>query len=635
MKKKLFGRVTALVMAVLMAGAVLTGCGSKKADLKKAEASPEWIAKLGEEKNASQLFVVAGVTQTTAYVSMHEKDASGNWKQIMTTPGYIGKFGLGKTKEGDGMTPVGEFRFNYAFGIASDPGCQMKYHKVTGDDYWSGDVRDGYSYNQMVSIKDLPDLAVDDSERIMDYEYQYQYCLNISYNEEGVPGVGSAIFLHCLGPVKPYTGGCVAIPKDCMKTVMQNVREDCVVVIDQLEILSPETWEEMNLKGAPGFGIPAAQEPAGSAEEAVEETEPAEEQAEVPCEPAAELEYWTDGSQVAESIREYVRQVCDENSDQYVPVEDRIAVFDMDGTFIGELFPTYVDTCMFVHRVLEDADYQPTDEMRTFAQSVRDAMNDGTIGSFDMKALAQHFAQCYSDLTVEQFQDYVREFKKLTPEGFDNLTYGTAFYKPMISVIRYLAANDFKVYVVSGTERQTARALVEDEIGDVVPVDRVIGSDFLLKGTNQGDADGLNYTFSADDELCMGDALIVKNLKMNKVSAISREIGKVPVVAFGNSTGDFAMAQYTLSNGKYEGRAYMLLCDDTDRDYGNPEKAASFKEKCDAAGYFTISMKNDFATIFGDDVRMNPATRGGAAAQPDNIIEMPQGTDSQTEKKAS
>ncbi len=234
----------------ILAIGLLTGCsGSKKgnAGLKDAEDSPEWIASLGDEKNAEQLFVVAGVGQTTAYVSLNEKDAEGNWKTVMTTPGYIGKLGLGKTREGDALTPVGEFRFNYAFGIADDPGCAIKYQKVTDDDYWSGDVRDGYRYNQMVSIKDLPDLDKDASEHIVDYDYQYQYCLNISYNEEGVPGAGSAIFLHCLGPYKPYTGGCVAIPKAEMEKVMKSLKKDCVVVIDSLEKLSPETWEDWGL----------------------------------------------------------------------------------------------------------------------------------------------------------------------------------------------------------------------------------------------------------------------------------------------------------------------------------------------------------------------------------------------------
>lgn len=62
-------------------------------------------------------------------------------------------------------------------------------------------------YNQMVDIRNVPDLVMDDSEHIVDYQFQYQYCLNISFNEEGTPGRGSAIFLHCFGPQKPWTGG--------------------------------------------------------------------------------------------------------------------------------------------------------------------------------------------------------------------------------------------------------------------------------------------------------------------------------------------------------------------------------------------------------------------------------------------
>ena len=89
----------------------------------------------------------------------------------------------------------------------------------------------------MVDIRDVPGLVMDDSEHIVHYEYEYQYCLNISFNEDGTPGRGSAIFLHCFGQYKPWTGGCVAVPENIMKLIMQNVHEDCVVVIDTLENL--------------------------------------------------------------------------------------------------------------------------------------------------------------------------------------------------------------------------------------------------------------------------------------------------------------------------------------------------------------------------------------------------------------
>ena len=245
--RRMFIRITALCAALLTCLLCLTGCSGGKADLTRAEDSPEWVATLEQAQDAEQLFVVAAVGKRTAYISMHEKDANGAWKQIITTPGFIGKNGLGKEKEGDYKTPTGTFRFNCAFGIAKDPGCALNYQQATEDSYWSGDQREGYHYNEMVSIKDLPDLNVDDSEHIVNYPYQYQYCLNISYNEEGTPGKGSAIFLHCLGPYKPFSAGCVAIPKDQMVTVLQNVREDCVVVIDSLKKISPETWEDWKL----------------------------------------------------------------------------------------------------------------------------------------------------------------------------------------------------------------------------------------------------------------------------------------------------------------------------------------------------------------------------------------------------
>ena len=209
-----------------------------EAKVYNAEPSPEWVTKLPEADTAKQMFVVAAYEGTTAWVSMHEKDSSGKWQMIMSTPGFIGKNGLGKTKEGDGMTPVGTFSFNRAFGNSSDPGVTaFEYVKADSNTYWSGDVREGMHYNELVSLKDYPDLDKKESERIVDYPIHYQYCLNISYNAKGEPGKGSAIFLHVFGDRKPYTGGCVAIPLDMMRFVMKNVVKNCVVIIDSLENL--------------------------------------------------------------------------------------------------------------------------------------------------------------------------------------------------------------------------------------------------------------------------------------------------------------------------------------------------------------------------------------------------------------
>lgn len=199
-----------------------------------AEESPQWVKNLPAAQNATQLFVVAQIGEkTTAWISMHEKDSNGNWQQIMTTPGLIGKNGLGKTREGDNKTPVGIFHFTKAFGIAPDPGCMFQYTQVDENIYWSGDWN--YKYNQMVDVRENPAFDTANSEHIIDYKTYYNYCLNISYNEGGVAGAGSAIFLHCFGPAKTWSGGCVAIPEEKMLFVMQNVKTDCVVVIDSLK----------------------------------------------------------------------------------------------------------------------------------------------------------------------------------------------------------------------------------------------------------------------------------------------------------------------------------------------------------------------------------------------------------------
>ncbi len=199
--------------------------------------SPEWVAELPAAAKTEQLIVVGGMGKTTAWVSMHQKDKKGSWHQVMTTPGFIGKEGLGKVKEGDGKSPVGTFRLNKAFGIARDPGCAIPYTQVDSNTYWSGDQRPGMKYDRMVDIRNYPGLDKENSEHLIDYTEHYQYCLNINYNRLHTPGKGSALFMHCFGPKNPFTGGCIAVPKDKMLYVMKHIQPDCLIVIDSLENL--------------------------------------------------------------------------------------------------------------------------------------------------------------------------------------------------------------------------------------------------------------------------------------------------------------------------------------------------------------------------------------------------------------
>lgn len=104
--------------------------------------------------------------------------------------------------------------------------------------------------------------------------------------------------------------------------------------------------------------------------------------------------------------------------------------------------------------------------------------------------------------------------------------------------------------------------------------------------------------------------LVTKNQKANKVFSIIHEIGMPPVLVFGNSSGDLAMAEYCMQHG---GKAWMLLCDDVERDYGDPEEAASFAKDCVSRGIETISMREAFATIYGDDALMWTEAQDDAA----------------------
>ena len=188
-------------------------------------------AEISAAQDAEQLVIVAGSKGSDAMFSFFEKDDAGNWKEAISCPAYIGKNGWGKTREGDMKTPAGVFTFTMAFGINADPGSPMGYTQVDDTHYWVGDSNSD-RYNQFVSTRDYDAFDKKESERIADYSQAYKYCLNISWNEDGTPKKGSAIFLHCYTKNK-FTGGCVAVPEAVMREMVQRVKPGCVVVMDK------------------------------------------------------------------------------------------------------------------------------------------------------------------------------------------------------------------------------------------------------------------------------------------------------------------------------------------------------------------------------------------------------------------
>ena len=302
------------------------------------------------------------------------------------------------------------------------------------------------------------------------------------------------------------------------------------------------------------------------------------------------------------ALQEYVADVTAPSSNNYIKPEDRIATFDMDGTFIGELYPTYFEYNLLEYRALDDPSYKDKapEDVKEAAQSIRDFVREGKPlpDHFDM-IHAQAAATAYAGMTLAEFDAYVKAYAEKPANGFTGMTYGQSFYKPMLEVFDYLEANGFTYYVVSGSDRFICRALVE-AIG--IAPNRVIGMDVKLESTLQGDEEGVNHTFGKEEDLVRTDELIIKNLKTNKVLQISQEIGKVPVLSFGNSGGDSAMHNYCLG-GDLKSAAFMLIADDEARDHANREKALSLGEQWRSAGYHVISMRDDFKTIYGENVK--------------------------------
>ncbi len=325
------------------------------------------------------------------------------------------------------------------------------------------------------------------------------------------------------------------------------------------------------------------------------------------------FEKWNDCAALT-GLKNYVAAVTDEKSEDFIPVKDRIAVFDMDGTLCGELFPEYLEYLLLEYRCLDDPDYEASEDLKEVANQIREAGKNyktPNVKDFDVIHGAAQ-AKAFAGLTPDEFIAYVKNFLSFEAKGFKGLTYANSIYKPMIEVVAYLQENDFTVYVVSGSDRMICRAVACEALN--IPENQIIGMDVTLVATNEPAAENneeyhynqLHYQFGdgGEDVLVRGDSLWLKNLKMNKVFQIAQEIGKQPVLSFGNSSGDVSMHEYTITNNKYKSMAFMLVADDDERDHADLEETSKRLASWQQRGYNVISMKNDFKTIYGDGVEM-------------------------------
>ena len=310
---------------------------------------------------------------------------------------------------------------------------------------------------------------------------------------------------------------------------------------------------------------------------------------------------WNPEAPALKALIEYVEDVTNEASPNYIPPADRIATFDMDGTLMGELCPTYLEVMLLTERILKDPSYQPDEEMLEFGRMTRDHALDKSFPSDYDYRFSYHQAKAFAGMTLNEYADFITRFLVHEADGFEGMTYASAFYLPMVEVVEYLQDHGFKCFVVSGSDRFIVRTFIEGMLD--IPYENIIGSDTALAARDQGDTDGIEYVFTGDDTLVRTDRLIIKDLKTNKVLQIAQEIGRQPVLSFGNSSGDVSMNNYALLNNRYRSAAFMLVADDEVRDYGNPAKHDELTENWQGMGYQVISMRDDWKTIYGEEVK--------------------------------
>lgn len=191
------------------------------------------LAELDAAKETDSLVVVAGsgMDSSAVKVGYYRKNDEGVWQEQFCTTGFCGHNGMAADKrEGDRRTPVGTYSFIHAFGSLADPGSILPYKQLDDGDYWVDDSDSPY-YNQMVNTR-ITKKNWRSAEHLIEIVPQYRYALALNYNtDERIPGKGSAIFLHGFHSWKTWTEGCIAIPEEYVKMLVQQLDKDSRIVI--------------------------------------------------------------------------------------------------------------------------------------------------------------------------------------------------------------------------------------------------------------------------------------------------------------------------------------------------------------------------------------------------------------------
>jgi phosphoserine phosphatase len=306
---------------------------------------------------------------------------------------------------------------------------------------------------------------------------------------------------------------------------------------------------------------------------------------------------WNEGP-AKKAILDFVRATTDQSSSRFVPPEERIATFDQDGTLWVE-HPVYSQVVYCLDRVPALAEKDPklrnVEPFKTVLSGNREA-----IAKLSLHDLEKILFATLSGMSVDDFQADVKKWLNNAKDGRWKRPYTDLIYQPMLEIMQYLRGNGFKTYIVTGGGQDFVRVYSERVYG--IPPEQVVGS-----------AEGTKYGYRKDGTpfLTKEPKLLLNDDNAGKPEGIHLMIGRRPYAAFGNSTGDREMLEYT-GAGDGARLKMLVLHDDAQREYaygpaqGLPEtKVGTFSralyDEAMKKSWTVISMKNDWKRIFAFD----------------------------------
>ncbi len=299
------------------------------------------------------------------------------------------------------------------------------------------------------------------------------------------------------------------------------------------------------------------------------------------------LSSWNDGP-AKKAILEFVAAVTDENGKDYVPAEERIAVFDNDGTLWVE-YPMYTQVLFALDRVKKLAPQHP--EWKT--KQPFKALLEGdmkTVGASGMKGLMELIMASHAGMSGDEFEQEVTNWLATAKHPHLDCLYKECLYQPQLELLAYLRANEFKTFIVSGGGIQFMRPMTLKAYG--IPSWQVVGSSIVSE-------------FKIRDgkpEVVRMPKIDFIDDKAGKPVGIYQHIGRRPILAFGNADADMQMIEYAKA-GKGRRLGLFVHHTDADREYaydrdshvGKLDKAL---DQADANGWIVVDMKNDWNRVF-------------------------------------